>query len=334
MTMRVLIVLTKVNQIFEHSFLEAAAANGVSLTVFCIDQSRNQPPSFWREQVKRIIREQAIEKLLMINDYSSGKEFLVDDSIFALVPCNVWFVDPLQEKEYATALHLKGYRHIFTYEPTDVPYCLQKFNIVANYLLFPAGESLFCSNPRDFTEKEDYDISFVGHIGKNQRRLQVLEAAARICKQRHYTMALFGEFWNNSHWLVSKTGALKFRKNYPELYPFVHNHRLSPAEVSNLYRKTRINLNIHHPDFRTGANARTFEIMGNNNFELCDDRDFSCTSLVPGQHLAVYHDIGEFEEMLVYYLEHDMERTQIAKSGGEAVREHYKFSHAFARALE
>ena len=332
--MRALVVLTKANQIFENSFLEAAAANGISLTMFYVDESRNQPPSFWRERVKRVIREQAVEKLLMINDYSSGKEFLVDDSIFALVPCNVWFVDPLQLNAYATARHLSGYRHIFTYEPTDVPHCLQKFDIRADYLPLPAGDSLFCSAPRDFTEKEEYDVCFVGLVGKNQRRLQVLEAAARVCRQRHYTMALYGQFWNDSRWLASKVGALKFRKNYPELYPFVHNQRLSPAEVSALYRKTRINLNIHYPDFRTGASPRTFEILGNNNFELCDARDFSCTSLIPGQHLAVYHDVGELEELLVYYLEHDKERIQIAKNGGEVVRSQYMFSHVIARVLE
>ena len=332
--MRALVVLVKANQIFESSFLEAAAAKGISLTMFYIDESQNRPASFWREQVKRVIREQAIDKLLMINDSTSEKEYLVDDSIFSLIPCNVWFVDPLQSDVYVTADHLRGYRRVFTYEPTDVPYCLQKFGLIANYLPFPAGDSLFCSNPRNFTEKEEYDISFVGHIGKNQRRLQVLDAAARICRQRHYTMALYGEFWNNSHWLVSKTGALKFRKNYPALYPFVHNQRLSPAEASNLYRKTRINLNIHHPDSRTGANPRTFEILGNNNFELCDARDFSCTGLVPGQHLAVYHDIGELEELLVYYLEHDKERIQIAKNGGEVVRNQYMFSHVIAEVLE
>lgn len=332
--MRALVVLVKANQIFESSFLEAAAAKGISLTMFYIDESQNRPASFWREQVKRVIREQKIEKLLMINDCTSENKYLVDDSVFALVPCNVWFVDPLQSDAYATASHLKQYGHIFSYEPTDIPYCLEKFNIVANYLPLPAGDSLFCSHPRDFTEKEEYDICFVGHIGKNQRRLQVLDAAAKICRQRHYTMALYGEFWNDSHWLVSKTGALKFRKNYPELYPFVHNQRLSPAEASTLYRKTRINLNIHHPDFRTGACPRTFEILGNNNFELCDARDFSCTSLVPGQHLAVYHDVGELEELLVYYLEHDKERIQIAKNGGEVVRNQYMFSHVIAEVLE
>ena len=332
--MRVLVVLAKNNQIFESSFLEAAAAKGFSLAMFYIDESRNLPMSFWREEVRRTIREQAIEKLLMINDCGLDGDYLVDNGIFTMVPSNVWFVDPLQSDAYVTAGHLSGYRRIFTYEPTDVPYCLQKFGLIANYLPFPAGDSLFCSNPRDFTEKEEYDISFVGHIGKNQRRLQVLDAAARICRQRHYTMALYGEFWNDSHWLVSKTGALKFRKNYPDLYPFVHNQRLSPAEVSALYRKTRINLSIHYPDFRTGASPRTFEILGNNNFELCDARDLSGTSLVPGQHLAVYHDVGELEELLVYYLEHDKERIQIAKNGGEVVRNQYMFSHVIARVLE
>jgi spore maturation protein CgeB len=331
--MNALVVLTKVNQIFENSFLEAAAANGISLYFFYVDENLNRQLSVWREQVKRMIREQAIEKILVINDYSSGKEYLIDDSIFALVPCNVWFVDPLQLDAYATTNRLKQYSHIFSYEPTDIPYCIKKFNIIADYLPFPAGESLFCSNPRDFKEKEEYDISFVGLVGKNQRRLQVLEAAVRICRQRHYTMALYGQFWNDSHWLVSKTSALKFRKKYPELYPFVHNYRLSPTEVSALYRKTRINLNIHYSDFRTGASPRTFEIMGNNNFELCDARDFSCTNLVPGQHLAVYHDIEEMEQLLVYYLEHDRERIQIAKNGGKAVREQYMFSHVITKVL-
>ena len=331
--MNALAVLTKANQIFENSILEAAVANGISLNLFYVDENLDRPLSFWREQVKRTIREQAIDKILVINDYRSGKDYLVDDSIFALVPCNAWYVDPLQLDAYATTSRLKQYNHIFSYEPTDIPYCVKKFNIIADYLPFPAGESLFCSNPRDFKEKEEYDISFVGLVDKNRKRLQVLEAAARVCRQRHYTMALYGQFWNNSHWLVSKTSALKFQKNYPDLYPFVHNHRLSPAEVSALYRKTRINLNIHYPDFRTGASPRTFEIMGNNNFELCDARDFSCTSLVPGQHLAVYHDIGEMEELLVYYLEHDRERIQIAKNGGEIVRERYMFSHVIARVL-
>ena len=331
---KALAVLAKSNQIFEDSILEAAAAHGISLKMFFIDENLDRPLSFWREQVKRIIREQEIEKLLMINDYSSGKEDFVDDSIFAMVPCNVWCVDPLQVKAFATAHRLKQYRHIFTYEPTDIPYFLEKFGIVAKYLPFPAGESLFCANPRDFTEREEYDISFVGHIGKNRKRLEVLEAVARICRQRHYTMALYGEFWNDSHWLVSKMSAMKFWKNYPELYHFVHNQRLTPKECSELYRKTRINLNIHFPDFRTGANPRTFEILGNNNFELCDDRDFSCTSLIPGQHLAVYHDIGELEELLVYYLEHDRERIQIAKNGGEAVRERYMFSHVITTVLD
>ena len=61
--MRALVVLGKTNQIFESSFLEAAAAKGFSLTMFYIDESRNRPLSYWREQVKRVIRKQAIEKL-------------------------------------------------------------------------------------------------------------------------------------------------------------------------------------------------------------------------------------------------------------------------------
>ena len=153
--MRVLVVLAKNNQIFESSFLEAAAAKGFSLAMFYIDESRNLPMSFWREEVRRTIREQAIEKLLMINDCGLDGDYLVDDGIFTMVPSNVWFVDPLQSDAYVTAGHLSGYRRIFTYEPTDVPYCLQKFGLIANYLPFPAGDSLFVPTPGILRKKRN-----------------------------------------------------------------------------------------------------------------------------------------------------------------------------------
>ena len=332
--MRALVVMTKANGIFAGSFLEAAEEKNISLETFCLDERQECPLSYWREALKQMIREKNIKKVLMLNDLSSGTECLADESIFTMVSCNVWFVDPLQRNAYVTADHLKRYGRIFSYEPTDIPYCKGKFGIAAQYIPFPAGKTLFCSNPRDFSEKEEFAVSFVGLAAGNEKRLQVLEAAARVCQERHYTMALYGNFWRDSHWLQSTVEAFKFRKKYPALYPFVHNYKLAPEEVSALYRKSKINLNIHYADIRRGASPRTFEILGNNNFELCDDQDFSCTGLVPGQHLAVYHDLDELKEQLVYYLEHDGERIRIAKNGGQIVREQYMFEHVIEKVLE
>ena len=153
--MKALVVLTKANQIFENSFLEAAAANGISLTMFYVDEGRNQPPSFWREQVKQVIREQAMEKLLMINDYSSGKEFLVDDSIFALVPCNVWFVDPLKLNAYATARHLSGYRHIFTYNLRTFRIAYRNLTSVRTIFRYLRGTLFFVLLPGILQKKKN-----------------------------------------------------------------------------------------------------------------------------------------------------------------------------------
>lgn len=331
--MKALMVLSEKNRIFESSIVEAADANHISLTAFFVDESQNRPFSFWRDKLKQVIRETGIEKILMINDLSSGSEYLADDTVLSMIPCNVWFVDPVQQVLAQRADHLKKYRKVFSYEPADV-ICMQKdFAISACYLPFPAGKSIFCSQPRSFTEKEDYDIGFVGLVAGNQKRLKVLEAAAQVCREKHYTMALYGHYWHNHHWLQATAGALKFRLNYPTLYPFVHNQNLSPKDVSALYRKTRIILNIHYSDYRVGPSPRTFEIMGNNNFELCDAQDFSQTSLIPGKHLAIYHDTDELKDLLVYYLKNDKERIRIARNGGNEVRAYYTFHNAITVAL-
>ena len=164
--MRALVVMTKANRIFAGSFLEAAEEKNISLETFCLDEKQECPLSYWREALKQMIREKNIKKELMLNDLSSGTECLADESIFTMVSCNVWFVDPLQRNAYVTADHLKRYGRIFSYEPTDIPYCKEKFGIAAQYIPFPAGENAVLFQSPGFCGKGGVCCQFCGTGGR------------------------------------------------------------------------------------------------------------------------------------------------------------------------
>ena len=68
-------------------------------------------------------------------------------------------------------------------------------------------------------------------------------------------------------------------------------------------------------------NYRVFEIMANNNFELCDEREQAEEfGLVDGCNIAFYKDANECIEKIAFYLSNENMRKEIASNGGELVR--------------
>ena len=56
--------------------------------------------------------------------------------------------------------------------------------------------------------------------------------------------------------------------------------------------------------------------------------------LVSGVHFATYKTDAEFIKLIDYYMSHEDERNQIAKSGGEQVRSLYKIEHFIKQVFE
>lgn len=309
------------------SFKEAFLQLHLDGDVFIVNQDRvyqNQ-----RKELKQYIVKHEINSLLCINDFCKDGKYLINQEIVKLVPCYIWFVDSMQSMKSPDP-NLSQYKKISSFEPTDVKLS-SIYHRKIDYVPLTMGHNLFCTSPGN-TEKK-YDVSFVGLVSGSEKRLKILNAIAKYCKTNHKKMVCYGHFWHNSHYLQKIIGSIKFYCKYPTLHSYVINQRISPAECADLYKQTKINLNIHIPQ-HTGFNCRTFEILGNNNFELCDEQDNHFINFIDRKHLVFYHNEKEVVSLFDYYLKHPVEREAIAQQGGIFVNEKYKFSDSVKKVLE
>ena len=112
------------------------------------------------------------------------------------------------------------------------------------------------------------------------------------------------------------------------------NSFLHDQEVAELYNTSRISLNIHIA-LHKGINPRTFEVLGNGNFELCDYReDAKKMGLTDGKNIVMYSDAEECVEKIKYYLDNEEERLKIAEAGRDFVIKNYTMKKLLAYVLK
>lgn len=312
---------------FIPSFEEACKELNAEMTFFIVDGDKSYEAQ--RIKLKNIICEENPNKLLCINDFCQNGNFLIDKEITQLTSCYIWFVDSMHlMKNFDYTLPF--YSGISSFEPTDTTLS-RKYNVPIQYVPVTAGKGLFCMNQTE--EKKIYDVSFVGLVAGSKKRINVLNKIAEYCKLNNKKMICYGHFWHNSHWFQNIIGAFKFKRKYPILYSYVINKRISPKECASLYKRTKINLNIHIPQ-HSGFNCRTFEILGNENFELCDEQDNREIHFKNRKNIVFYHNADEAVRLLDYYLKHPEERKHIASEGAKFVNSKYKFVNSLKRVLD
>ena len=308
------------------SFREAFLQLHLDGNVFVINEDERYFEQ--RERLKKYIITRKIDALLCINDFCQEGVYLIDQELTSLTQCYIWFVDSMHSMKTPDP-NLSQYKKISSFEPTDVKFS-SIYHRKIHYVPLTMGNKIFCTSPRNAEKK--YDVSFVGLVSGSEKRLKILNAIAKYCKTNHKKMVCYGHFWHDSHCLQKIIGSIKFYCKYPILHSYVINQRISPAECAALYKQTKINLNIHIPQ-HTGFNCRTFEILGNNNFELCDEQDNHPINFLNGKHLIFYHNEEEAVSLFDYYLKHPVERNAIAQQGGKFVNENYKFSDSVKQVL-
>lgn len=267
----------------KQSFIEAFELLDHQVICYCIkDESRFEPV---RKHFMHQIAMGNIKACLAINICQEHGEYVVNKAILDSIPCYLWLLDTAKEmpRDYP---FFDLYKEIYTIEPSDIEYCNKVFGRTIKYLPLTAGRSLFCNN-FDRVKNYIYDVSFVGLVAGSSKRIQLLNAAAKYCDKHHKKMICYGHFWHNSHLVQNIIGRWKFKFKYPKLYKFVINKKITPREASNLYCSTRINLNIH-VSRHSGFNCRTFEILGNGNFELCDKQNLDYINLKNQEHLVFF----------------------------------------------
>ena len=230
----------------------------------------------------------------------------------------LWYMDTIKRFE-AIKQNVCAFDGVWSFEPMDVKYIESKYSRKAKYLPIGVAEQIFCKGKEQKQIK--YDISFIGNSTDN--RLEVLDELAKYCVDNNKNMVVYGHYWHNKHWWQEYTARKKFAKKHPNLIKYVKNSFLHNKEVAELYNMSKICLNIHI-SVHKGINPRTFEVLGNGNFELCDYRsDAESMGLYDGENIVFYKDANDCINKLDYYLQNEEERKKIADAGQMFVKQKY-----------
>lgn len=221
------------------------------------------------------------------------------------------------------------YDKVFVFEPDDITYVKEKYGVDALLSFASVAEEIHC---KDFGKVDKkYDLSFVGLMTDD--RGVFFEEIAKYAYENKLSMILYGHFWHNKHWWQSYFAKRKFAKKYPNLVRFVKNEYLAPEKAALLYRQTKICIN-KHIDRHKAMGSRTFEIMANNNFILCDERiQAQEYGLVDGENIVFYKDVNDCKKKIAYYIKNSYEREQISRRGFNLVRERYTTKEVIRRML-
>lgn len=104
-----------------------------------------------------------------------------------------------------------------------------------------------------------------------------------------------------------------------------HKQVRSWEERAEIYRNSRINLHFTHRSVSSGVPQEVFEIMAAGGFVLTNYQPEIPENFVVGEHLETFVNEKELLEKIAYYLEHEEERSQIARAGRQAVREYHSY---------
>lgn len=105
-------------------------------------------------------------------------------------------------------------------------------------------------------------------------------------------------------------------------------------EMPLLYRQSKINLNITSKSIRTGVPLRVFDVLGCGGFLITNYQAEIPEYFEIGKDLVVYESIEDLKQKVLYYLEHDDIREEIARNGHQKVKQNYSFEICIREMLD
>lgn len=198
---------------------------------------------------------------------------------------------------------------IFCFEYDDIKYLQEKYNLSAQYLPLGADTKIFSPN-ENLTS--DIDISFIGTASK--LRIKILEKVCEQAIKENWTVQIGGHFYDSKHFWKKYLFGLKnsaFAK-------FLDNRYYNPQEAANLYRRSKICLNINTVQHKS-LSPRTFEICATKSFQLMNSGQNSCGLMNLETDLATFDDEEDLIEKISFYLANEDLREKIALAGYNSV---------------
>ncbi len=210
---------------------------------------------------------------------------------------------------------IKYYDYAFAFEYSDIEYAAKELDTKMEYM--PLGYDDNYYYPSE-TVVKDIDVSFIGTAMPS--RLKILEELARFCSSNNIRLYAGGQWYSNN-----RRKKRSFANKYPNLIKFHDNRMLKPVEVADIYRRSKICLNINN-NVHKSISPRTFEIMATQSFQLMNEgQDFS--GLVGAdeieRNIDTYNSEQSLYDKIQYYLMNDNLRKEKALNGYKNIRLRY-----------
>ena len=281
-----------------------------------LSSSRIKYETAWKENLYGLVEDFLPDLVLFVN---TPKDIMAPhDLAYVRDKCRTacWFVDGISERPEVLG-YFPYFDKIFLFEECDVSY-LDSVGVKASYLPVGYSEAFFKAPDK----QRDIDLVFIGSPFPN--RLEILEAVAKEAERKNWKLKIVGPFYDErypwKHFL--------FKRKWRHIYKFLENRTVSPVEAADMYRRTKICLNIHAEKHKS-PNPRTFEIMATESFLLMDDREYwGCISK---EDCAAYITIEDLLDKIGYYLENEELRARVARHGCNTVTEKLSMANMLQR---
>lgn len=106
------------------------------------------------------------------------------------------------------------------------------------------------------------------------------------------------------------------------------------TQMPDIFRKSRINLNVSLCTIQTGIPLRILDVMACGGFVLTNAQPELFEYFDVGNDFVVYEDMKDMVMKVMYYLKHDEKRIRIAENGHRKVREKFSFDDRLKTLLE
>lgn len=264
------------------------------------------------------------DRIIFINCYYD-EEYLIDARMaheLEGIDCRIYFVDPMSELPVEFQYwHI--FTNIFTFEYKDLDEFAKPQGLNVEFLPLGSRYYLYNKGNESLVDKI-HDICFVG-LGTSERLLY-LEKVAKYCTQYNKKMFVAGHFWHNNNCLSSIIGKYKFKKKFPNLSKYVINKFVEPKDLYELYRKSRVCLNINTPGHDT-FNSRNIDIMYSGGIVLTERENLSGYDLVEGKHFYSCDNPDDMVEKLKYLLDGKEDYNEVCFNAQTKIMEKYLFTN-------
>lgn len=116
------------------------------------------------------------------------------------------------------------------------------------------------------------------------------------------------------------------------IFPLPQVDKINDDELREVYKRSKIGLNRHQS--YGPSNARSYELCLNGVMQVTDNPKGYREIYDVGKEIKCYKNVKEMVSLMEYYLEHDIEREEIARAGYERARADYTYEKVLDKHLK